>query len=138
MPNKIIIDAMETSIFIADYIIWHYTRAFADIAHLTGNFLLFGYNFFSIPLLLRTLFKPFHRIQDSSGRGLDLGIIAQNFIFNTAVRVIGAVLRICVLTVGIAFEIAVAVGALLTFIVWLVLPALVPAMAVTGILLMVR
>ena len=124
-------------IFIADYIIWHYTRAFADMTHIAGNFLWFGYHFFSIPLLARTLFAPFHRVRDSSGRGLDLGLIAQNFIFNTAVRAIGFLLRSAVLLMGVIFELNVIIGSIIAFFVWLLLPVLIPAMAVSGILLII-
>lgn len=108
-----------------DYLVWHYTRAVRDLLTIVGNFIWFFYNFFSLPLLLKTLFVPFHRLEEHAASGLDLGAMLEAFMVNILMRCVGAVLRIFVLLIGILFLILTFAAGCLMLVAWLASPAIV-------------
>lgn len=119
----------ETTVFTA-YLKWHYAEGLREMFAVFGNFLWFVSHFFSFKLLLRTLFKPWKRMGESYGDGLQLDKIASAFIVNTLMRVVGLVSRLIVLMVGFIAYIAILIFALVIFLIWLALPVLIIASAV--------
>ncbi len=115
------------------YIFWHYTAAFGDIVRVWTNFLWFFYNFFSIPLLLKTFFAPWKRIQEGKGEGFNLENIAEAVVTNTIMRVVGAVVRFVMLLFG-SFSVLIVfwLGATF-FLVWALWPLLIVASLFNGI-----
>jgi hypothetical protein len=116
------------------YLRWHYTQGVVDLVHIIGNFVWFFYEFFSIRLLLSTLFVPFHRLNEEGPVGLDLGRIAEKVIVNTLMRLVGALMRIGLILFG-----TVLVGITLLFgftflIVWLCAPVIVFLLVLYGML----
>src|SRR3989344_5618520 len=65
--------SMMHSLLFLKYIEWHFIAAPKEILKGWGNILWFGFNYFSVPLLLKTLFAPWRRITWSYGRGFDPG-----------------------------------------------------------------
>jgi hypothetical protein len=86
------------------------------------NFLKFGLNYFSIPLLLRTLFSPWHKYIWAYPRGLDIGKHLEVRISNLISRILGAILRIFLIILGILLEIFIIFVGLAVFLGWLILP----------------
>lgn len=111
---------------------WWYSDGWRQRARLMMIKLEGVIDYFSIDLLLKTLFQPFR--QDSTGKvdgSLDRKLRA--FADNLISRVLGAIIRLVILLFGlvaIAFNTVVAIGAL---VVW----AIVPVLPVVGIILMV-
>ena len=98
-----------------------FSRAMNRIAEL--------YDYFSIDLLLRSLFAPFRQISASGVRG-PLGVQFRAFIDRLVSRAVGTVMRTILIIIG---TIAVVVMSLTTFlwlIVWVVLPVI-PVVGVT-------
>ncbi len=106
------------------YLQWHFYDAPAEI--LTGwrNFLEFGLNYFSIPLLLKTLFLPWRRYSESYGKGFDLGRWFDAFTFNMMSRGIGAIMRFFFIIIGLTIEAFIFIGGAAVFLAWLILPIL--------------
>lgn len=117
------------------YLRWHYTRALGDLAMIAGNFLWFVYEFFSIPLLLRTLVVPFRRITETPQRTLDISAWFAAKIVNTLMRLVGAVVRLWVIALGCISLCGVTLLSGIAFCLWLAAPLLLLALACAGIAL---
>ncbi len=129
---------MGLFIVFGDYIHWHYSRAFSDIFHIWRNVTYFVFNFFSIPLLLRTLFSPWKRIEATrETQGLDIGDFISTKIVNTIMRLIGALMRGSLIVVGLFFVGLSVVFGLLFFVLWTLLPFVVVVFTGAGLKLIV-
>ncbi len=127
---------MTPQIF-AIYFYWHYGPGFKGLLRIWKNFLLFGYNYFSIGLLLNTLFSPWHRISSSYGRGFDAAVWTRVFMENMISRTLGAIVRSIVISIGLTAEmIILTIGAGLV-VIWILLPLAVPVAIITSLGLIV-
>ena len=106
------------------YFSWQVFKVPKNILKAWGNFLRFNLNYFSIPLLLKTLFSPWRRYKYSYGRGFNLKRYFNTFTFNIVSRLIGAAVRIIFILIGLAVEIFLVFAGAVIFIGWLVLPIL--------------
>ena len=106
------------------YLIWQFWESPKNVLIGWGNFLRFGLNYFSLPLLLKTLFSPWRRYRWSYGQGVDIKRYAEVFFSNLISRILGAVLRIFLIIFGILFEIFIFFAGLIVFLTWLALPLL--------------
>ncbi len=123
---------MRGSLFLFDYLVWHYSRAFRDIGALWFNFAWFVTHFFSIPLLLRTLFSPWKRLSDEYERA-GVEKIAETFVFNLMSRVLGFIVRVIFLCIGLSILLALLIGFILFIGLWLFLPAVALFITIWGI-----
>lgn len=129
---------MSGALLFKEYIQWHYETAVREFWEIWRDFLWFGYNFFSIPLLLRTLVSPIYRIHEKYDiRHLQIELILQSMAVNAVARVTGLIMRLVVIAVGIAFELFLILLGPILFVVWIALPMLTLGLFVGGILLMV-
>lgn len=118
------------------YVVWHYGVAWLDIVRIWRNFLWFFYNFFSIPLLFKTLLSPFERLREDYGRDFEPGQFIAALVVNVIMRLIGAALRLFIIAVGIIVLGATFVGGIAFFLLWVILPVLVPLFFFWGATLM--
>ena len=89
------------------------------------EFLKFGFNMFSIPLLLKTLFSPWHRYMTAYPTGID-PIGALKVLFgNIMSRIIGFILRVVFILLGLVFEVLILAAGLVLFLVWALMPLLI-------------
>ena len=123
---------MRGSLFIFDYLVWHYSRAFRDIFSLWFNFMWFVTHFFSIPLLFRTLFSPWKRLSDEYERA-GIEKMAETFVFNLMSRVLGGVVRSIFLGIGLSMLLLITAVLVILCVVWLFLPALALLSTVWGL-----
>jgi hypothetical protein len=117
------------------YITWHYSTAIRDLLRTWSNFLWFFYTFFSIPLLLRTLFQPFHRLDEGYRKGFYPSDWAEQFGVNLLMRFVGAFLRIFLILLGLICLFGTLVGGALFFVAWLAAPLVVVALSIAGVTL---
>lgn len=89
-----------------------------------GNCLKFNLNYWSVPLLLKTLFSHWRRYRYSYGRGFDFKRYFEAFTFNMISRVLGALMRVVLITLGLFTEILVFLAGAVVFLIWLILPLL--------------
>jgi len=109
-------------ILVFQFIIWYFLEAPKEILKIWRNFLLFNFNYFSIPLLLRTLFSHWRKYKYSYGRGFDFNRYLNVFSFNAVSRAVGTVVRIFVIFVGLTCEILILILGVIIFIGWFMLP----------------
>lgn len=105
------------------YFIWHYYDAPKKILTVWRDFLKFGFNYFSLPLLAKTLFSHWRRYRWSYGRGFDFGRYVYVFFSNSFSRAMGAAMRIFLIVFGLFFEIILFFAGVVVFFGWLFLPA---------------
>lgn len=106
------------------YIVWQFLESPKNVLAGWKNFLKFGLNYFSLPLLFKTLFSPWRRYSWSYGRGFDIKRYLEVFFSNLISRILGAIVRIFLIISGILFEVFILFAGLIVFLAWLVLPFL--------------
>jgi len=106
------------------YFSWQFFDVPKKLIKAWKNFLLFNLNYFSIPLLVKTLFAPWRKYKMSYGRGFDAGRYFEAFLSNLIFRILGAIVRIFLIIIGLFVEILIIFGGIIVFFGWLILPAL--------------
>lgn len=109
------------------YLQWHFSDQPKLILRGWGNCLKFNLNYWSLPLLLRTLFSHWHRYKYSYGRSVDFKRYFEALTFNIISRVLGAIIRACLIIIGLFTEIVVFFIGILVFLLWIFLPVLIIA-----------
>lgn len=104
---------------------WYYGEAVKNILTAWKNFVIFSMEYFSIPLLLKTLISPWKRDITKKPRGFDLKEIFQYLSFNAVSRVMGLIIRLPTICIGILSFFATVIFGALFFIIWLVLPLII-------------
>lgn len=114
------------------YLAWHYSVGMTDFLRIWGNFFWFFFNFFSIALLLRTLFTPFQRLDEKYAPGLQPGKWAETLTVNILMRFVGAALRLFLVAIGIVAIITTAIVGALLFLTWVFAPLSIALFAIGG------
>jgi len=82
-------------------------------------------HYFSISVLLRTLFYPWKRLESyETGPGFSFSRYFENLTFNLISRLIGAIVRGILIFTGLFLISLVFIGGILGFLIWLILPPL--------------
>jgi len=115
---------------------WYYGEAIKDV--LTGwkNYIIFSLNYFSIPLLLKTILAPWKRDITRKPRGFDVKKVFEYIAFNLISRGIGFLVRFFTIIFGIVFFLLVLVFGFIFFIVWLILPFAIVGLFIFAIILL--
>lgn len=108
--------------FAKDYFVWHYSTAIQEGLGIWKNFIWFISHFFSIGLLLRTLFLPWKRIKEYYGRGFDPQKYFETFFVNLIMRFVGFFVRGVFIIIGLAAEVGIFILGALAFVIWLAMP----------------
>ena len=117
---------------------WWYLRGWMDFARGIADKIRNSADFFSIGLLLRTLFYPFRQISAYSDENASLQAQLQAFFDKLLSRTIGAVVRIGILIFGLIAIILEGVIGIVLMILWPLaplMPIVAVILAVTGVTL---
>lgn len=104
------------------YFKWHYTSAFRSILFIWMDLLWFVYNFFSVPMILRTFFSPWKRLGEEPRSGFHPQEFFEALVVNTMMRIVGVIIRTFFLTFAIMALVVTLLGGMATLILWPVLP----------------
>lgn len=107
---------------IFQYIFWQFWESPKNVLAAWSNFLKFGLHYFSLPLLLKTLFSPWRRYRWYYPKGFYPVKYLEVFFSNLISRILGLVLRIFLIIAGILFEVFIFFAGLIVFLFWLALP----------------
>lgn len=119
------------------FVIWYYTAALFNFIKISRDFIWFLYHFFSIPILVPTLFSKWKRIGDVRTRKFDIKDFFSVFIVNFIMRIVGFFIRSVVVIAGIISIIFAIVVEIAFFIAWLFLPIIIIALFVIGMKLII-
>ena len=120
-------------LFAVYYVKWHYTQAVVDLIGIVKNFLWFFWEFFSIKLLLKSLFTPFHRLGQQYKGGLDLSNLAETILVNTLMRFVGFLLRSFLILLGILCILLTFVVGIFFLVAWVLAPLLLVFLIAFGV-----
>ncbi|MFH1170072.1 MAG: hypothetical protein V1704_00690 [Candidatus Vogelbacteria bacterium] len=116
---------MKFFALLGHYLTWHYTTGLLDCLRLLANFLWFVYHFFSVPVIARTLFSPWRRLDEAYRGGFDPQRALETFIVNLLMRVFGFVVRMIFLLVALVVLAAVFVLGLLIILIFFLAPVII-------------
>ncbi|MBI2113181.1 MAG: hypothetical protein HYT50_01200 [Candidatus Wildermuthbacteria bacterium] len=122
-------------LLLVEYAKWHFFIMPLEILKAWRNIVVFSLNYFSLPLLLQTLFSPWRRIEWKGTGKFDPGMFAQNMFGNLISRVIGASIRIWVIALGILGLFAALAGGAAVFVAWIIMPLAIFLFFVYGLFL---
>ena len=128
---------MIVPLYFPAYVIWHYTAGLWAAFRVCVNFLRFTFNFFSIPLLFKTLFSPWRRLGEEYSSGLHPSEWLTSFTVNTLMRVVGAVIRLALIIFGLIALAVVSVGSVVVMLAWILWPVLILTSLVGGLFLLI-
>lgn len=117
-----------------NYLLWHYSAAYADIFGITKNFLWCVHHIFALGDVIRSLFAPFKRLQEER-----VNIIRHpkeffaNLTVNILMRIVGFVIRTILILFAIASFLAVLLLALAFILLWTILPGVVVYLFISGL-----
>lgn len=109
--------------FIVGLLGWWYGAGWRERIRMIGERLARAYDFFSLDLLLKTLFAPFRQISAGKVSG-GLSVQLRAFFDRLFSRCIGAVVRIIMLVIGSLWTTVLAVAGIVEGILWLFVPLL--------------
>ena len=115
--------SQKQNIFLT-WLFWHFFEIPKEILKALKNYLVFLFNYFSIPILLKTLFSHWRRYRESYGKGFDLKRFFSALTFNLISRILGAIVRIITIFIWLIAEFFVLIGFLIILLFWLILPFL--------------
>jgi len=113
---------------------WYYTIAIKKLIHIWKNFIIFIKQYYSIPLLLKTLFYPWRRDITKYGRGFSFKNFFETLSFNLISRGIGFIVRSFAIVLGIICLLIVLVLGILALMLWIVLPMVLLFLIIIGLL----
>ncbi len=106
------------------WLAWYFIETPKQILRGWKNILIFNLNYFSIPLLFKTLFSYWHQYRWYYPRGFDIGQYLEVFFSNLISRILGAIMRMFMIVFGIVVEIIIFIIGMIIFIAWLAMPSL--------------
>ena len=107
---------------ISIWLVWHFYEMPQFLLMVWKNFLDFGANFFSIPLLLKTFFSPWRRYKWRYPKGFNIGEFFSTLISNIFSRIFGAVARLVLIVIGVILEAFIFITGGVIFILWFLIP----------------
>ena len=116
--------------FIVGMLSWWYGRGWLDQVLFFREKMAKTLDYFSIDLLLKTLFAPYRQIGAGRVQG-SLGVKWRAFVDRLISRLIGSIVRMILVLIGVAWLIIQAIVGTLLVVLW----ALVPLMPIIGLLL---
>ncbi len=114
---------------------WYYFGAIRSLIKIWHNFIIFVREYYSIPLLLKTLVSPWKRDITRRPRGLDIKKLLEVLAFNLISRGLGFIIRLFTIIIGLICLISVIVLGFLALIIWLILPLVLAFLIIIGLTL---
>jgi len=109
------------------WFLWHFYEMPMFLFSVWKNYLKFGSNYFSIPLLFKTFFSPWRRYEWMYHKGFDIIEFFNTLISNIFSRIIGALVRVVLIALGIIFQVFIFVAGVVVILFWISTPLIVIA-----------
>ena len=107
---------------IIEWFLWQFVETPKFLLHVFSNYLAFTQNFFSLPLLFKTLVSPWRRYNWQYPKNFDIYQISLTFTSNIFSRFLGFLLRIVLIITGALFYCLVSILFTAIIIFWITMP----------------
>lgn len=114
---------MFPNIFL-QFFLWYFFEVPKKIFQGWTNILRFNIEFFSISLLLKSLFAPWHQYAWVYPRGFDIAKYLETVLSNLIFRILGMIMRIILISFGLLVEVFIFLIGAIVLLTWLLLPLL--------------
>ncbi len=114
------------------YLIWHYSHAYLEFSHVWLNILWFITRFFSIIDLMKSWLSPWKRMTEERKKAWDVEEFLGSVVINVLSRIIGALMRTIIITIGLLALTFVLVGGVMVYLIWTIAPALIIGLIILG------
>lgn len=104
------------------WLLWRFYEMPRFLFSVWRNYILFGLDYFSVGLLLKTLFAPWRRYKWFYPKGFDVKEFFNTLVSNTFSRILGALCRIVLVVAGLLAEVFIFVAGIVAIILWLLIP----------------
>jgi len=111
---------------------WHFYEMPKFLFSVWLNYILFGLDYFSIPLLSKTLFSPWRKYNWVYPRGFDIKEFFNTLISNTFSRVLGSMCRMVLIIIGALSQVFIFIAGIVFIVLWLLIPFII----ISGLLLL--
>lgn len=106
-------------------VLWFFWQFYEMPKFLLGvwkNYIFFALNYFSLPILLKSLFSPWRKYRWNYPKWFNIGEFFSTLISNMFSRLLGALMRVVLIVIGILFQIFVIFAGLIIFLAWVLVP----------------
>lgn len=103
---------------------WHFYEVPQFLMSVWENYFDFGIYFFSIPLLIKTLFSPWRRYRWRYPRGFDIGGFLSALVSNMYSRFMGFLVRVVLIIFSLVVQAFILIGGVIVIFLWVFMPAL--------------
>ena len=110
------------------WFIWHFYETPAFLVSVWKNYIAFGLHYFSMPLLLATLFAPWKKYHWKYPKGFDAKEYFGIFISNIYSRMMGVFLRLLLIMLGVIAQVFIIIIGVLVILFWLAVPFVIIAL----------
>jgi len=107
---------------ITQWILWQFYESPRFLIGVWKNYILFSLNYFSLPILLKTLFYPWRRYIWKYPKGFDIAGFFNTLLSNMFSRFLGFLVRAALIVIGVFFQIFVIFMGAILICLWLFLP----------------
>ena len=128
---------MTLSLFVTDYMRWHYREAPAALFHIWLNLMRYTEQLFSVRLHAHTLFSPWHRITDTPRKKFDVEEFAMAFVVNTMSRLIGFLLRTLLIVIGLLCLSVLCIMIVPALLIWYTAPIMITVAILVGLTIII-
>ena len=115
---------------------WYYSGAIKSLLNIWRNFIIFVREYYSIPLLFRTLFSPWRRDITRYKKGFSLKNFFETLSFNLISRGLGFLIRSITIFIGLICLLLVVLLGISIIILWIILPAILLFLIFIGVWLL--
>ena len=109
---------------LVQFVYWYLIDVPKKILKGWRNFLKFNLEFFSIPLLFKTLFSYWRQYKWHYGQAFGISSYLETFVSNMISRVLGMIIRSGLIVAGLLVEIFIFLAGMVVFVGWFCLPVL--------------
>lgn len=108
---------------INSWIVWHFYEMPQLLFLIWKNFLYFAFDFFSIPVIIKTFFSPWRRLVLYYPKSFSIEGYYATFVSNLFSRFIGMIARSLFIIFGLAISVFVFLLGLFIIVFWILMPA---------------